>query len=144
MSDGPLRRRALLLALLTGVAACAQPEPPAPVVTTPAEPEPERVYAPGAIAWSDLSDDHKRRARQGLTRLGEDVPDDETLQARWMTLPPAQQRYLIRRPPPPAPARRPAAQRGRTPARGHAPARTTTPARRTTTPPARRPQQRQQ
>ena len=92
-------RRAGLLALLAGLSACAQPEPPAPVVTAPADPEPERVYAPGPIAWADLSEEHKRRARAGLERMGEDAPDDdETLQARWMIMSPAQQRFLIRRP----------------------------------------------
>lgn len=125
-------RRAGLLALLAGLSACAQPEPPAPVVTAPADPEPERVYAPGPIAWADLSEEHKRRARATLTRMGEDAPDDdETLQARWMIMSPAQQRFMIRRPPPPRP-----------PARGRqAPAnraRTRAPAARTTAPPRRR------
>jgi len=134
MSNGAFGRRAFLLGLLATVTACAQPEPPAPVAVTPPDPEPERVYAPGPIAWAELSDEHKRRAQQGLTRMGEDVPDEETLQARWMTMSPAQQRYLIRRPPPPPPRPRPTS-RGRAPARGRsAPRRGSTPARRGSAP----------
>ena len=110
MTDRTMGRRALLLALLASLGACAAPEAPAPVVTDP-DPDPEQVYRPGPISWADLTDEHKRRARQALTRMGESVPDDDTLQARWMTMSPAQQRFMIRRPPPPAPAR-PAA-RGR-------------------------------
>ena len=103
-------RRAGLFALLAALSACAEPpEAEQPVVTAPPQdPEPERVYSPGAIPWADLSDEHKRRARAGLARIGDPVDDDETLQARWMIMSPAQQRYLIRRPPPPParPARR--------------------------------------
>ncbi|MBR0652647.1 hypothetical protein GXW78_23520 [Roseomonas terrae] len=134
-------RRAGLLALLTGLAACAStpPEQPAAPVVQDPDPEPEEVYSPGAIPWANLTEEHKRRARAALTRLGEDIPDDATLQARWMLMPPAQQRYSIRRPPPPPPRPRAApARRGRatTPAR-----RSPAPTRRTPTPP-RRTQQR--
>lgn len=133
MSGGPpLTRRALLLALLGALAACATPDPTPPAPPADPDPDPERVYSPGPIPWANLTDEHKRRARQALTRLGEDIPDDATLQARWMTMSPAQQRFMIRRTPPPQP--RPAARgRGRAPVRGRAPARATTPARRTTT-----------
>lgn len=110
MTVPTMGRRALLLALLASLGACAAPEEPAPVITDP-DPDPEQVYRPGPISWADLTDEHKRRARQALTRMGESVPDDDTLQARWMTMSPAQQRFMVRRPPPPAPAR-PAA-RGR-------------------------------
>ena len=102
MTDRTMGRRALLLALLASLGACAAPEAPAPVVTDP-DPDPEQVYRPGPISWADLTDEHKRRARQALTRLGEDIPDDETLQARWMIMSPAQQRFMIRPPPPPPP-----------------------------------------
>lgn len=132
MSAPPITRRALLLALLGTLTACATPE--APVATAPPEdpdpdpdPDPEQVYSPGAIPWANLTEEHKRRARQALTRLGEDIPDEATLQARWLTMSPAQQRYMIRRPPPPpAPPRR-NTRRGRAPARGSG-----TPARRQT------------
>jgi len=124
-----MTRRAFLLAMLAALGACAAPEPTAPSIPADPDPDPETVYTPGPIPWANLTDEHKRRARQALTRLGEDIPDDATLQARWMTMSPAQQRFMIRRPPPPP---RPAA-RGRARARGRAPARTTTPARRTTT-----------
>ncbi|MEO3473608.1 hypothetical protein AAFN86_17200 [Roseomonas sp. CAU 1739] len=138
---GPFGRRTGLLALLAGLAACAAPEPPPPVVLPSEDPEPERVYSPGPIPWADLSEEHKRRARAGLARIGESADDDETLQARWMIMSPAQQRFLIRRPPPP-PARpaRPAARGRAAPARhpAHAPARpATTPPRRTPPPPRR-------
>jgi hypothetical protein len=138
MSRPVTGRRALLLAMLAGLSACAAPAPPpAPVVPADPDPDPESVYTPGAIPWENLTDEHKRRARQGLTRLGEDVPDDATLQARWMIMPPAQQRYMIRRPPPPPPRVVPRG-RGRAPARGAAPARRgAAPPRRT--PPPRRP-----
>ena len=132
-------RRAGLFALLAGLSACATPDAE-PVATAP-EPEqdrdPEDVYSPGAIPWSDLTEEHKRRARAALSRMGEDVPDDDaTLQARWLIMSPAQQRYVIRRPPPPPPRPRPrTTRRGstRTPAR-----RSTAPARRTTPPRRRR------
>lgn len=156
--NGPaMGRRALLLAVLAALGACAAPEPPPPVVVN-ADPDPEQVYRPGAISWFDLTDEHKRRARQALTRIGEAVPDDDTLQARWLTMSPAQQRFLIRRPPPPAPPARHTTARGRTPARGsqqHRPAsrssahpapahpqsRPASQPQRTTRPPQRRPQQ---
>ena len=140
---GPFGRRAGLLGLLAALAACAAPEPPPPEVLPSADPDPDRVYAPGAIAWADLSEEHKRRARAGLVRIGESpdsVDEDEELQARWMIMSPAQQRFLIRRPPPPPrPAARPAA-RGRP-----APTRPATrqPTRRTPPPPPRRPATRQ-
>lgn len=128
-------RRAGLLALLLGLSACATEEaaPVATVVQDP-DPDPEDVYSPGAIPWADLTEEHKRRARAALSRLGEDVPDDATLQARWLLMPPAQQRYVIRRPPPPP--SRPVAS-GRTRARGSSSRRTTAPARRTAAPPRR-------
>lgn len=137
----PFGRRAGLLALLAGLAACAAPEPPAPVVVEPTDPEPERVYSPGRIAWADLSEEHKRRARAGLVRGGESpdaVDEDEELQARWMIMSPAQQRFLIRRPPPPRPVARPAPQ-GRT--RSTRPATQST--RRAPPPPPRRPRTQQ-
>jgi hypothetical protein len=128
---GPvIRRRAALLAMLAGLSACATPTPPPPVVPSDPDPDPERVYSPGPIPWENLTEEHRRRARQGLTRLGEAVPDDATLQARWMVTPPAQQRFLIRRPAPPS---RPVARGRGTPARGSTPARPSTP------PPTRRP-----
>lgn len=97
-----MTRRALLLAMLAGVGACAAPEPePTPPVAD--DPDPETVYTPGPIPWSDLTEEHKQRARQGLARIGEDIPDDETLQPRWILMSPAQQRFMIRRPPPPPP-----------------------------------------
>ena len=102
MSQPPVTRRALLLGLLAALSACAAPEPE-PVVIVDPDPDPEQVYTPGPIPWANLTEEHKRRARQALTRLGESVPDDETLQARWMLMPPAQQRFMIRRPPPPPP-----------------------------------------
>jgi hypothetical protein len=106
------------------------------VVSADPDPDPETVYTPGPIIWENLTDEHKRRARQGLTRLGEDVPDDATLQARWMLMPPAQQRYLIRRPPPPPPPPRVVRRgRGRAPVRG----RRAAPVRRAAPPPRRRP-----
>ncbi|MBW6400103.1 hypothetical protein KPL78_19750 [Roseomonas sp. HJA6] len=143
-------RRAGLFALLAALSACATPpEPEQPVATAPPEdPEPERVYSPGAISWADLSEEHKRRARAGLARIGDPVDDDETLQARWMIMSPAQQRYLIRRPPPPparpAPSR--TTRRGSTTQRSTAPAnrqRSATPQRRPPPPPPprRRPNQ---
>lgn len=140
----PFGRRAGLFALLAGLSACAAPEPPPPPVVVSPDPEPERVYSPGRIAWADLSDEHKRRAHAGLARMGDPVDEDESLQARWMIMSPAQQRFLIRRPPPPAPVRararstRTAPRRGRTaaPQRSRA-----APARRTAAPPRRRPNQ---
>jgi len=136
-------RRAGLMALLAGLAACAQqpPEEQPPATPVLVDPEPERVYSPGAISWADLSDEHKRRASATLARMGDPVEDEATLQARWMLMSPAQQRYLIRRPPPP-PARpaassrssRGSARRGTTPQRGRqSPQRNSTPQRSGTT-----------
>jgi hypothetical protein len=132
-------RRAGLLALLAGLSACAAPTP-APVVPAVPEltgdPDPEDVYSPGPIAWAELTDEHKRRARAALGRMGEDVPDDDAeLQARWLIMSPAQQRYVIRRPPPPPrPARPVARARSRAPTRRTPPPppRRTTPRRRQT------------
>ncbi len=113
MTASVLGRRAFLLAVLAALGACAAPEPPAPVVAEPdPDPDPEQVYSPGAISWAELTDEHKRRARAALTRVGESVPDDDALQARWMTMSPAQQRFMIRRPPPPPPRRAPRSSRG--------------------------------
>ncbi len=106
MTGPAMGRRAFLLAILSALGACAAPEPPAPAAVQPdpdPDPDPEQVYSPGAISWADLTDEHKRRARAALTRMGENIPDDDTLQARWMTMSPAQQRFMIRRPPPPPP-----------------------------------------
>ncbi len=125
-------RRWLLLGLVATVAACAPDAEPVTVITEP-DPDPETVYTPGPIPWSNLTEEHKRRARQALTRLGEDVPDDETLQARWMIMSPAQQRFMIRRPPPPPPPPRrgtPARGRGAPPPPRRAAPATTTRARR--------------
>jgi hypothetical protein len=135
VSDTPRTRRGLfLLALAATVSACAAPEPEAPVVVADPDPDPEQVYTPGPIPWANLTDEHKRRARQALTRLGEDIPDDETLQARWMIMSPAQQRFMIRRPPPPPPPPR-RTGRGRAPARGGTTGtRGRTPARRSSAP----------
>jgi hypothetical protein len=138
--NGPrIGRRAALLAMLAGLAACAAP-PPAPVRPADPDPDPEQVYTPGPIPWADLTEEHIRRARQGLTRLGEEVPDEATLQARWMLMSPAQQRFMIRRPPPPprpAPVRGGAARTRGAPVRAAAPRRPAPPARRAP-PPQRR------
>jgi len=120
-ADTPPARRALLLGLLGTLAACAAPDT-TPTADPDPDPDPDQVYTRGPIPWENLTDEHRRRARQGLSRLGETIPDDATLQTRWATMSPAQQRFMIRRPPPPRPA---------APAR--TPARTATPARRTTT-----------
>jgi hypothetical protein len=120
-------RRMFLLGLVATLAACAPEPQPVTVITEP-DPDPESVYTPGPIPWENLTEEHKRRARQALTRLGEDVPDDATLQARWMIMSPAQQRFMIRRPPPPPPPpRRTARGRGAPPPppRRAAPATTT-------------------
>jgi hypothetical protein len=134
MTASVMGRRAFLLAILSALGACAAPEPPAPIAiaTADPDPDPEQVYSPGAISWAELTDEHKRRARAALTRVGESVPDDDALQARWMTMSPAQQRFMIRRPPPPPPrpvsrSSRGSRQRGRT--QQHR----TTPQRRTST-----------
>lgn len=132
MSRRPPGRRAALLGFLAMLGACATPEPPATVAPPDddPDPDPERVYTPGPIPWANLTDEHKRRARQVLTRLGEDIPDEETLQARWLIMSPAQQRFSIRRPPPPPPPPRRSTRGGRTPARSSRPAPATTRTRR--------------
>lgn len=118
-----MKRRLFLLALLP--AACAEPQPP-PVTTAPPAEEPEPVFAPGPIDWAELSEDQRRRARDVMRRLGYDTSSEEAIMEQWEALPPAKQRFAIRRPPPPPPAPRaaPAAPRTQaTPAR--APARPT-------------------
>lgn len=96
-----MKRRLFLLALLP--AACAQPNPPPPVTTAPPAEEPEQVFAPGPIPWDSLSQDQKRRAREVMTRLGYDTSSEEAIIRQWDALPPAKQRFAIRRPPPPPP-----------------------------------------
>lgn len=92
-----MRRRLFCLMSLAALAACA--ETPTPAATEPEGPEPERVYSPGPIAWDQLSEEHRRRARQMLARHQESVPDDEdALRARWNAMSPAQQRFAIRQP----------------------------------------------
>jgi len=120
-----MKRRLLLLALLP--AACAQPNQPPPVTAAPPAEEPEQVFAPGPIAWDRLNEDQKRRARDAMRRLGYDTSSEEAIIRQWNALPPAKQRFAIRRPPPPpAPPARPAsssARRAPRPARPPAPPR---------------------
>jgi hypothetical protein len=120
-----MKRRFFLLALLP--AACAQPNQPPPVTTAPPAEEPEQVFAPGPIAWDRLNEDQKRRARDAMRRLGYDTSSEEAIIRQWNALPPAKQRFAIRRPPPPpAPPARPAsssARRAPRPARPPAPPR---------------------
>ena len=97
-----MKRRFLLLALLP--AACAQPNQTPSVVTTPLDEEPELVFAPGPIPWESLNQDQKRRARDVMTRLGYDTSSEAAAIRQWDALPPAKQRFAIRRPPPPPPA----------------------------------------
>ena len=97
-----MKRRFFLLALLP--AACAQPNQTPPVVATPLDEEPEQVFAPGPIAWDRLNEDQKRRARDAMRRLGYDTSSEEAVMRQWNALPPAKQRFAIRRPPPPPPA----------------------------------------
>ena len=97
-----MKRRFFLLALLP--AACAQPNQTQPVVATPLDEEPEPVFAPGPISWESLNQDQKRRARDVMTRLGYDTSSEEAVIRQWDALPPAKQRFAIRRPPPPPPA----------------------------------------
>ena len=97
-----MKRRFFLLALLP--AACAQPNQPPPVTTAPPAEEPEQVFAPGPIAWDRLNEDQKRRARDVMRRLGYDTSSEEAAIRQWEALPPAKQRFAIRRPPPPPPA----------------------------------------
>ncbi len=94
-----MKRRFFLLALLP--AACAQPNQAPPVVATPLDEEPEPVFAPGPIPWESLNQDQKRRARDVMTRLGYDTSSEEAVIRQWEVLPPAKQRFAIRRPPPP-------------------------------------------
>lgn len=100
-----MKRRFFLLALLP--AACAQPNQSPPVTATPPAEEPEQVFAPGPIAWDRLSEDQKRRARDAMRRLGYDTSSEEAVIRQWQALPPAKQRFAIRRPPPPPPPPRP-------------------------------------
>ena len=97
-----MKRRFFLLALLP--AACAQPNQAPPVTAAPPVEEPEQVFAPGPIAWDRLNEDQKRRARDAMRRLGYDTSSEEAVMRQWNALPPAKQRFAIRRPPPPPPA----------------------------------------
>jgi hypothetical protein len=97
-----MKRRFFLLALLP--AACAQPNQAPPVLAPPLDEEPEQVFAPGPIAWDRLNEDQKRRARDVMTRLGYDTSSEAAAIRQWDALPPAKQRFAIRRPPPPSPA----------------------------------------
>ena len=94
-----MKRRFFLLALLP--AACAQPNQAPPVTAAPPVEEPEQVFAPGPIAWDRLNEDQKRRARDVMTRLGYDTSSEAAAIRQWDALPPAKQRFAIRRPPPP-------------------------------------------
>jgi hypothetical protein len=100
-----MKRRFFLLALLP--AACAQPNQAPPVTTAPPMEEPEQVFAPGPIAWDRLNEDQKRRAREAMRRLGYNTSSEEAVIRQWNALPPAKQRFAIRRPPPPPPPPRP-------------------------------------
>jgi len=97
-----MKRRFFLLALLP--AACADQNQAPPVTAAPPVEEPEPVFAPGPIPWERLSQDQKRRARDVMTRLGYNTSSEEAMMAQWAVLPPAKQRFAIRRPPPPPPA----------------------------------------
>jgi len=97
-----MKRRFFLLALLP--AACAQPNQTPAVTAAPAAEEPEQVFAPGPIPWDRLTEDQKRRARDAMRRLGYDTSSEEAIIRQWNALPPAKQRFAIRRPPPPPPA----------------------------------------
>lgn len=96
-----MKRRFFLLALLP--AACAQPNQAPPVTAVPPAEEPEQVFAPGPIPWDRLTEDQKRRAREAMRRLGYDTSSEEAIIRQWDALPPAKQRFAIRRPPPPPP-----------------------------------------
>ena len=111
-----MKRRFFLLALLP--AACAQPNQAPPVLAPPLDEEPEQVFAPGPIAWDRLNEDQKRRARDAMRRLGYDTSSEEAVIRQWNALPPAKQRFAIRRPPPPpAPPARTSATASRPAAR---------------------------
>lgn len=115
-----MKRRFFLLGLLP--AACAQPNQPPPVTAAPPVEEPEQVLAPGPIAWDGLTEDQKRRARDVMKRLGYDTSSEEATMRQWEVLPPAKQRFAIRRPPPrPAPPPRRARAATRAPARAPLP-----------------------
>lgn len=101
-----MKRRLFLLALLP--AACADPNQAPPTTTAPLAEEPEPVFAPGPIPWDSLAEDQRRRAREVMGRLGYDTSSEEAIIAQWEALPPAKQRFAIRRPPPPPPAPPPA------------------------------------
>lgn len=91
-----MRRRLFCLLPIALLAACDE-QPATP--TQPEAPDVERVYSPGPIAWEQLSDEHRRRARMMLARHQEAVPEDEeALRARWNAMSPAQQRFAIRAP----------------------------------------------
>ena len=110
-----MKRRLFLLALLP--AACAEPQQAPPVTTAPLVEEPEQVFAPGPIAWDRLNEDQKRRARDAMRRLGYDTSSEEAIMRQWAALPPAKQRFAIRRPPPPPPPPPRASTRSRPAAR---------------------------
>ena len=114
-----MKRRLFLLALLP--AACAEPQQAPPVTTAPLVEEPEQVFAPGPIAWDRLNEDQKRRARDAMRRLGYDTSSEEAIMRQWAALPPAKQRFAIRRPPPPPPAPPPRASTAARPASRPAP-----------------------
>ena len=97
-----MKRRFFLLALLP--AACAEPNQAPPVTAAPLPEEPEQVFAPGPIPWDRLTEDQKRRARDAMRRLGYDTSSEDAIMRQWAALPPAKQRFAIRRPPPPPPA----------------------------------------
>ena len=103
-----MKRRLFLLALLP--AACAHPNQAPPVTAAPPVEEPEPVFAPGPIPWDSLHQDQKRRARDVMTRLGYDTSSEEAVIRQWEALPPAKQRFAIRRPPPPPPPPAPPAR----------------------------------
>jgi hypothetical protein len=110
-----MKRRLFLLALLP--AACAEPQQAPPVTTAPLVEEPEQVFAPGPIAWDRMNEDQKRRARDAMRRLGYDMSSEEAIMRQWAALPPAKQRFAIRRPPPPPPPPPRASTRSRPAAR---------------------------
>lgn len=90
-----MRRRLFCLLPLALLAACEEQ----PAAVQPEVTDSERVYSPGPIAWEQLSDEHRRRARMMLARHQEAVPEDEdALRTRWNAMSPAQQRFAIRAP----------------------------------------------